>query len=405
MPLTDSKVRAAKAADKAFKLTHERGLYLVVQPQGSKLWRFDFRFEGKRKTLALGRYPDVSLSKAKDDLDTARKLLASGTDPSAARREKKAADRARAQYTFEAIAREWFANFSPGWAKTHAEKIIRRFERDVFPWIGFRPIAEIQPMELLTALRRVEARGKLETAHRAHQNCGQVFRYAVSIGRAPRDPSRDLRGALARWKPKHYASITEPKAVAELLRAIDEFRGTFPTACALKLAPLFFVRPGELRAAEWIELNFEAAEWRIPAQKMKARVMHIVPLCTQAAEILKELHPLTGTGRYLFPSTRTPKKPMSENTINAALRRLGYAKDQMTAHGFRSMASTLLNEQGWNRDAIERQLAHGERDPVRAAYNYAELLPERRKMMQRWADYLDGLKQKKVLKGTFRRAA
>ncbi|MGH8590633.1 MAG: tyrosine-type recombinase/integrase, partial [Gammaproteobacteria bacterium] len=238
----------------------------------------------------------------------------------------------------------------------------------------------------------IEARGAIDTAHRVLQNCGQVFRFAVATGRAVRDPAADLRGALATVRGSHFASITEPKDIGALLRAIDGYQGTFPVRCALRLAPLTFVRPGELRAAEWPEFDLDAAEWRIPAERMKMRAIHIVPLSAQALAVLRELHPLTGTGHYVFPSVRTHDRPMSENTVNAALRRLGYAKDEMTGHGFRSMASTLLNEQGWHRDAIERQLAHGERDAVRAAYNYAEHLPERRRMMQAWADYLDGLK-------------
>lgn len=393
MPLIDPKVKNAKSGDKAYKLADAHGLYLLVQPSGGKLWRYDYRFNGTRKTLAIGCYPIVGLAAARDELNKARVKLAAGTDPSGAKRALKDAKKARDENGFEAIAREWFAKFSKDWAETHSEKVIRRLERDVFPWIGALPIGSIEPADVLRVLRRIESRGKLETAHRALQNCGQVFRYGVATGRASRDPTADLRGALSPWKPKHYAAIKEPAAVGELLRAIDGFSGTFPTACALKLAPMLFVRPGELRQAEWSEIDFEKAEWRIPAAKMKARVIHIVPLAEQALSIIRELQPLTGHGRYLFPSTRTGRKPMSENTLNAALRRLGYSKEQMTAHGFRAMASTLLNERGYNRDWIERQLAHGERDQVRAAYNYAEHLPERRKMMREWSDYLDGLKR------------
>jgi integrase len=262
----------------------------------------------------------------------------------------------------------------------------------VFPWLGARPIGEITGPELLTALRRVENRGVVETAHRVMQNCSQVFRYAVATGRAQRDPTFDLRGALPPVRSNHFASITEPKAIGGLLRAIDVYKGSFITQCALRLAPLVFVRPGELRRAEWAEFDLDASEWRIPASKMKMRVMHIVPLSAQAVSILRDLRPLTGTVKYVFPGTRGKDRPMSENTVLAALRRMGYGTDDMTGHGFRSMASTILNEQGWNRDAIERQLAHAERDNVRAAYNYAEHMPERRKMMQQWADYLDGLK-------------
>jgi integrase len=340
----------------------------------------DYRVNGKRKTLALGVYSDMSLKDARERRDEARKLLVNGIDPGETRKAQKA-DRAEDMNTFEAVAREWFAKYSPNWVANHANKIIRRLERDVFPWIGKRPIREINAPELLTVLRRIETRDALETAHRAMQNCGQVFCYAIATGRVERDPSADLRGALPPVKEKHYASITDPKTVRELLSAIEGYRGSFVTQCALKLAPLVFVRPGELRKAEWSEFNLEAAEWRIPAEKMKMQETHIVPLSRQAVAILRELHPLTGSGRYVFPGARTNGRPMSENTVNAALRRLGYPKDEMTGHGFRSMASTILNEQGWHRDAIERQLAHTERNAVRAAYNYAEHLPERRKMM------------------------
>jgi integrase len=269
---------------------------------------------------------------------------------------------------------------------------MRRLEMDVFPWVGSRPVSQITAPELLSCLRRIESRGALDTAHRAHQNCSQVFRYAIATGRAERDPAADLRGALPPPAGGHFASTTEPSKIGALLRAIDGYEGTFVARCALRLAPLVFVRPGELRMAEWAEFHLDDAEWRIPAERMKARVQHIVPLSTQAVSILRDLHPFSGSGRFLFPSVRTPARPMSNNTLNAGLRRLGYTTDDQTAHGFRSMASTLLNEQGWNRDAIERQLAHGERDEVRAAYNYAQHLPERRKMMQAWADYLDGLR-------------
>lgn len=422
--LTDRECRNAKPKDKPYKLSDERGLFLLVNPNGSKWWRFRYTWQGKDQLLSLGVYPAVPLAGrkltdperqagkpdrikgARELRDEARELLAAGVNPAEQKQLVRDAMAATAVSSFEAVAREWFAKFSPGWAVSHADKIIRRLERDVFPWLGRRPIGEIEPKELLAVLRRVEARGKLETAHRVHQNCGQVFRYAVATGRAQRDPSGDLRGALAPWEPQHYPSITDPKAIGELLRAMHDYKGSLVTASALKLAPLLFVRPGELRRAEWAEIDLEKGEWRIPAEKMKARALHIVPLAEQAIAILRELHPLTGTGRYVFPGVRTKREPMSENTVNAALRRMGYAKEQMTGHGFRSRASTLLNEQGWNRDAIERQLAHSEKDKVRAAYNYAEFLPERRKMMQAWADYLDVLREdRKVITGNFGRAA
>ncbi|WP_421793889.1 tyrosine-type recombinase/integrase [Hydrocarboniphaga effusa] len=403
MPLSDTAVRNAKPADKAFKLTDERGMYLLVQ-QAGKYWRLDYRFGGKRRTLALGVYPDVSLKAARDRRDDARRLISEGIDPGTHKKLTKAKE--QSADSFEAVALEWLAKFSPNWTPDHGDRIKRRLEVDVFPWLGARQVGDITPPELLATVRRIEGRGALETAHRALQNCGQVFRYAVATGRAVRDPSGDLRGALPPVKEKHHASITDPKAIGELLRSIQSYKGHFATISALRLAPLVFVRPGELRHAEWAEFDLTAKEWRIPGEKMKARAPHIVPLSDQAVAILEELQPLTGRSRYVFPSVRTNTRPMSEITVLAALRRLGYKSGEMTGHGFRSMASTLLNEQGWNRDAIERQLAHAERNNVRAAYNYAEFLPERRKMMQAWADYLDRLAEGgNVVAGNFGRAA
>lgn len=391
MSLTDTAVRNTKPREKPYKLADEKGLYLLVHPNGSKYWRLKYRFAGKEKVLAIGVYPDISLADARNRREQARKQLANTVDPGEVKKVNKRATLVAAENSFEAVAREWFAKFAPTWVPSHSNKIIRRLERDIFPWIGNRPIAEVTAPDLLTALRMVEGRGAIDTAHRVLQNCGQVFRYAIATGRASRDPSADLRGALAPAKETHHASITDPKAIGDLLRAIDGYQGSLVTKCALRLAPLVFVRPGELRKAEWSEFNLEGAEWRIPSERMKMREQHIVPLSSQAIAILHELHPLTGNGRYVFPGARTNGRPMSENTVNAALRRLGYRTDQMTGHGFRSMASTLLNEQGWHRDAIERQLAHAERSAVRAAYNFAEHLPERRRMMQAWADYLDQL--------------
>ena len=398
MPLTDTAIRSAKPQAKPFKLFDGGGLHLIVTPTGGKWWRWKYRFGGKAKGLSFGVYPDVSLKSAREKRDAARKQVAAGVDPGAARKAEKLAQ-AGAE-SFEAIAREWPAKFSPGWAASHGDRILRRLENDIFPWLGKRPIAEIKAPELLAVLRRIESRGALETTHRAMQNCGQVFRYAVATGRTERDPTGDLRGALPPPKEKHHASIIEPKRVAELLRAIDSYQGFFATKCALQLAPLVFVRPGELRKAEWPEIDLDKGEWRIPAERMKMREQHIVPLSRQAVEILRELEPLTNRSMpsrpnalcYVFPSARTRERPMSENAILAALRRMGYTKEEMTGHGFRSMASTLLHEQGWNHQVIERQLAHAERNAVSAAYNFAEHLPERRKMMQVWADYLDGLK-------------
>jgi integrase len=381
-----------KPQAKSVRLSDGRGMYLEISPAGGKWWRFKYRFAGKERRISLGVYPDVPLAAAREKREEARRQVAAGIDPGEQRKAAKVALAESTENTFEAISREWFGLFSTKWVKGHADKIIRRLELNVFPWLGSRPIKAITAPELLAALRRVESRGANETAHRALQVCGRVFRYAIATGRAERDPSRDLSGALAPIQERHFASITEPLAVGELLRAIDAYKGAFVTRCALRLAPLVFVRPGELRSAQWAEFDFDKSEWRIPASRMKSRVQHIVPLSTQAVAILRELQPLTGRFPFAFPSVRSRFRAMSENAITGALRRMGYTGQDMTGHGFRSMASTLLNEQGWNRDAIERQLAHGERDAVRAAYNYAEHLPERRRMMQAWADYLEKLK-------------
>ncbi len=391
MLLTVLKVNNAKPREKAYKLFDQKGLYLLISTSGSKLWKLKYRFAGKEKKLSLGAYPEITLAEAREKQIDARRLLMNDIDPGLLKQSKKRSLREAAENSFELIAREWHTRFYTKWTKGHAERILIRLEQNLFPYIGRRPILEITAPEILAALRRVEARGAIETAHRTHQICSQVFRYAIASGRAERDPSADLRGALAPVKKKHHASITDPVEVGKLLRNIHAYKGFEITKCALRLAPLVFVRPGELRKAEWAEFNLDAAEWRIPAEKMKMRTVHIVPLSTQAIEILRELQPLTGHGKYVFTGLRSSHRPMSETTVLGALRRLGYTTDEMTGHGFRSMASTLLNEQGWNRDAIERQLAHAERDNIRAAYNYAEYLPERKKMMQHWADYLDSL--------------
>lgn len=384
--LTDVAIRSAKPKEKPYKLFDGVGLYLEVTPAGGKLWRLKYRHEGKEKRLALGAYPVIGLKAARERATDAKRLLADGIDPARTRAQAAGAD------SFEVVAREWHAKFAPKWTAEHADRIIKRLALNVFPWLGSKPVGSVTAPELLAVLRRIEARGRLETAHRAHQNCGAVFRYAVATGRAERDPSGDLRGALPPVAKRHHAAIVDPKAAAELLRAIEGYTGSFVTACALKLAPLVFVRPGELRRAEWTEIDLEAGEWRIPPTKMKAREAHVVPLSRQAVAILSELRPLTGSGRYVFTGARSAERPMSENTVNAALRRLGYDKDVMTGHGFRTLASTVLHEQGWPSDIVERQLAHAERNKVKAAYNRAQHLPERRKMMQQWADYLDDLR-------------
>ncbi|MGD9947675.1 MAG: tyrosine-type recombinase/integrase [Desulfobulbus sp.] len=396
--LVDTAIKNAKPKEKPYKMTDGKGLYLLVKETG-KYFRFDYRFQGKRKTLALGVYPDVSLSGARERLAEARKRLADGIDPGEQRKMDKEAT--ADHNSFEAVAREWFIKYKHTWTDNHARDIISRLEANVFPWIGGMPIANVTPPVLLSVLRRIEARGAIETAHRIKQMCGQVCRYAVGTGKAERDPSADLRGALPPPPSKSMATITDPKGVAGLMRAIKGYKGEMITCCALRLAPLTFVRPGELRQAEWADIDLARAEWKIPPEKRKLKKalkaipqnFHIVPLSKQALAVLMDLQPLTGEGRYVFPSLRTGERPMSENTVNAALRRMGYSKEEMTGHGFRAMASTLLHEQGWPSDVIERQLAHKERNSVKAAYNYAQHLQERRKMMQAWADYLDALEK------------
>ncbi len=392
IPLTDMKVQKAKSKDKPYSLFDGGGLYLLVTPSGGKLWRFKYRFNNKEKKIACGSYPEISLQAARRKREDARRLLANGVDPDAVRKAQKIAKTEETE-TFEVIAREWHTKFTPTWTPGHAVTIMSRLERDLFPWIGKRPINQIKAPELLAVLRRVESRGALETAHRIRTIAGQVFRYAVATGRAERDPAADLKGALPQPQERHHAAITDPKEVAPLLRALDGYQGHFVVKCALKLAPLFFVRPGELRHAEWSEIDLDEAVWNIPAHKMKMKQAHIVPLCRQALEILIELKEVTGASRYVFPSGRSNTRPMSNNAINAALRRMGYEKDTMTGHGFRAMARTILDEVLHIRpDFIEHQLAHAVRDPNGRAYNRTAHLEERRKMMQTWADYLDGLK-------------
>jgi integrase len=392
MPLTDAKVRNAKPKNKQFKIFDTDGLFLVVSPAGGKWWRFKYRFGGKEKLISLGTYPEVSLAQARGRRDEARKQVADSIDPSQVRKALKNTT-IQNESTFEVVAREWHTRFTPTWTPGHASTIKRRLELNVFPWIGERPIIEIKAPELLMVLRRIESRGALETAHRVRAICGQVFRYAIATGRAERDPAADLRGALPPVKPKHLPAITDPEKVAGLLRAIDGYQGSFVTKCALRLAPYLFVRPGELRQMEWAEIDFEAAEWNIPAEKAKTRQPHRVPLARQSLGILRELNPLTESSRYVFPSPRSPKRPMSNNGVLSALRRMGFDKEEMTGHGFRAMARTILDEILQCRpDFIEHQLGHAVRDPNGRAYNRTAHLAERRKMMQTWADYLDGLK-------------
>lgn len=383
--LTVSKVNAAKPKAKQYKVYDERGLFIIIKPNGSKWWRFRYRFNDKDREISMGVYPDVSLKQARVNRDNARTLVADGIDPSA----KRQAEKVAGNDTFEAVAREWLSMQT--WIESSGKRVTRRLEKDIFPWLGKRPIAEITAPDLLVALKRVEKRGAIETAHRILQSCNKIFRYAIATHRADRSPAQDLKDALTPVKQTHFASITEPKAIGELLRALDGYTGGFITRSALKLAPMVFTRPNELRHAEWSEIDLDKAIWRIPGEKMKKGVTHLVPLSKQAIEILEEVQPLTGEGRYVFPSVRSTKRPMSENTVTGALRRLGYNGKQMTGHGFRSMASTLLHEQGWLSDAIEAQLAHT-KGGVKGVYNYAEHLPLRVEMMQSWSDYLDGLK-------------
>jgi integrase len=353
-----------------------------------------YRFDSKEKRLSFGRYPAVSLSDARCRRNEARKLLENGVDPAAVKKAQKAARAARAANSFEVITREWLERYAPKVTAAHIERVRRRMERDLFPWIGEIPIDDVTAPVLLDALRRVEGRGAVHTAKRLRMYAGQVFRYGISTGRCGRDVAADLRDALTEEREQHRPAITDPKKAGELLRAIDGYAGSWAGRCALRLAPLVFVRPGELRHAEWSEIDFDKAEWNIPAGKMKMRVAHLVPLSRQALAILRDLHPLTGGGRYVFPGERSSDRPISDNTINAALRRMGYdTREEMTAHGFRAMARTMLDEiLGFRPDFIEHQLAHAVRDPNGRAYNRTAHLAERRAMMQAWADYLDKLK-------------
>lgn len=395
VPLTDVRIRNAKPKDKPYKLADGGGLYLEITPTGSKLWRMKFkRTNGKESRLSFGSYPLTSLATAREKRDEAKVLARTGVDLAIHRDGEKMAQAYRAANTFEAIAREWLERQKAEWVDGHHAKILARFENDIFPYIGSREAALITAPDLLTVIRRIEKRGVLETAHRALSNCGQVFRYAVATGRAERDPSGDLRGSLpsVNSRREHFSAITEPKEVGAFLRVLDAYQGTPAVRAALKLAPLVFVRPGELRAAEWAHIDLDAAEWRYTVTKTKTP--HIVPLSTQAVAILRELQPLTGNGRYLFPSPRTKDRPMSDNAILSALRRMGIEKDEMTGHGFRAMARTILDEVlGERPDLIEHQLAHAVRDPNGRAYNRTSHLPERKRMMQRWADYLDSLRK------------
>ncbi|MBY0339954.1 MAG: integrase arm-type DNA-binding domain-containing protein [Rhodocyclaceae bacterium] len=392
MKLTDTAIKKAKPAEKPYKMADGAGLYLEVMPNGSKYWRMKYRFNGKEKRLALGVYPHITLAVARKSHQHEYGLLAKGIDPSEARKAHNASKRDSAANSFEVVAREWLASHMKNKAASHRDKVIRRFELYLFPWIGSKPIADITAPQVLEAVKRIERLGILETAHRTLQTSGQVFRYAVQTGRAVRDVTADLKGALPATTVKHMASFTEPKQVAELLRAIDGFSGTLTVQCALRIAPMLFVRPSELRMARWADIDLDAAEWRYVVSKTKTD--HLVPLPSQSVQILRELHPLSGHGQYVFPGGHSPLKPMSESAINAALKRMGYdTKTQITGHGFRAMARTILHEHlNIDPHIIEHQLAHKVPDALGAAYNRTKFIKQRREMMQLWADYLDKLK-------------
>ncbi len=391
--LTDIQLRRIKPTDKPQKLSDGGGLFLLVTVQGGKLWRLAYWFTGKQKTLSIGEYPIVSLTDARAKREEAKRQLVNGIDPSAAKQAAKSAMQGAAANCFEVIAREWHKTHMTSKSEKHAKKTLNALEKDVFAWLGKLPITKIEAPDILAVLRRIEQRGANDLAHNTKSIIGQVFRYAIATGRAVRNPVPDLQGALTPVTVKHHAAITDPGQIGALLRACESYTGHFATRCALHLSFLVMLRPGEVRKAEWSDIDLDRAEWRIPAAKMKMKDEHIIPLSRQAIAIFNEIKPLTGAGQYVFPSVRSHARPMSENTINGALRRLGYTGDEMTAHGFRGMASTRLNEAHlFHPDAIERQLAHGEQNSVRAAYNRAQYLPERVKMMQWWADYLDSLK-------------
>lgn len=392
MPLSDAKVRAAKPAVKDYKLADEKGLFLLVKTSGSRYWRMKYRIAGKEKLLSIGVYPDTTLAAARLARDEARTDLANGIDPSAQKQARKVARRTAAENSFEVVALEWLTQ--RGKRSEGGDKRLKRLlHRDLFPDIGAKPVAEINPTDLLATLRKIEKRGAIETAHRAKQVAGMVFRYAIATGRAERDPSADLKGALRRPHKTHFAAITKPDDVATLMRAIDAYNGTPIVSAALKLSPLLFCRPGELRHLEWTEINHQDRRIEISASKMKINQDFIIPLSTQAMTILNDLHQLTGNCRYVFPSARSSARAMSDNAVRVALRTIGYTNEQMCPHGFRAMARTLLDEVlGFPVDWIEQQLAHNVKDTNGRAYNRTKHLSQRSKMMQAWADYLDRLK-------------
>lgn len=385
--LTDKAIRALKPRESAYKEFDGQGLYISVQPNGSRLWRLKYRFGGKERLAALGAYPVVTLAAARVERDKLRRLLANGIDPSAHQKAARLAQRVATENTLEFVATEWFDTQSAGWVPKYSSKIIQRLKRDIFPWAGSRPISEMTAPEVIAILRRIEDRGAVETAHRALRDLSKIFQYAVVMGHVTSNPCRDLRGALSPRRVRHFAAITDPKEIPALLKAMYGYEGGMVVRSALRLAPLLFVRPGELRSARWIDIDFEAAQWRFTASKTKQP--HIVPLATQAIAVLRELHPLTGGSEFVFPSQRSSRRPMSENAVNAALRSLGIEREKMCGHGFRAMARTVLDEHlKFPAYLIEAQLAHVVRDPNGTAYNRAAHLEERCVMMQKWADYL-----------------
>lgn len=400
MSLTDISVRNAKPKEKQYKLSDSGGLYLLIKPNGGKFWRLKYRIAGKEKLLSIGAYPIITLAEAREKSLQAKRLLIDNVDPSAAKKEAKIQQKVDSESSFEKIARQWHENQAHSWTARHANYVIRRLEADVFPGLGHRDIKEITPPELLSVLRGIEARGAIDIAHRAQQTCGQIFRYAIAIGKADRDISADLRGALKTRKKENYARL-EAKELPEFIRKLEEYDGELQTKLAMKLLILTFVRSGELRGARWDEFDLVKGEWRIPADRMKMRDPHIVPLSSQALQIIEELKPLTCHSDYLFPNRNKPMTFISENTLLYCMYRMGY-HSRATVHGFRATASTILNEHGFAPDVIERQLAHAERNKVRASYNHAQYLPERRKLMQWWGEYVaDAAGCGQVIEGRF----
>lgn len=406
MPLTDVQIRNHQnTTDRPQKLFDSGGLYLEASIAGGKWWRLKYRFNGKENRISLGVYPTVTLKEARERRDEAKRLLSQGINPSEERKNKK--ELLSDHYSFESIALEWHAKYTKSeWSQSHSDNILNRLKKNIFPWLGNRPVSQITSPEILKVFKKIETRGHLETLHRTLANCGEIFRYAIAIGKSESDPTYKLHEAFAQPIKKHFPTFTDPEEVKTLLQAIDEYHGTFVIKCALQLAPLFFQRPGELRGAEWSEFNFEKREWQIPIHRMKRtrrdkeanpKEKHIVPLATQAITILEDLFNVTGKGTLVFPSERGNDRPISDAALTSAIRRMGYGKDEMQVHGFRAMARTMLVEQlGCNPEWVERQLSHSVKGPLGAAYNRTTFLPERRKMMQDWADYLDRVKD-----GTF----